>query len=170
MQTVAESSIQAPKRSTGESGERVVTVCIGNEIYGIPIELVESIVRWEPLTHLPRLPHFVSGIYSMRGKAIPVIDLRKRLAVHADECGPEHRIVITHIHNIVVGLIVNSVREVTWIESDQMETKLPLISNEGGSSDSDYLRGVAHLAQGFVILIDLAQLLSISEQNLLTSL
>ncbi len=155
--------------ASAPTGERIVTLGIGQEIYGITIDLVESIVRWEPLTRLPRLPRFLAGIYNLRGQVVPVIDLRIRLGLPADECGPNHRIVITHFGELTVGLIVDSVREVVWVEAAQIETKVPLIS-EGEGTEADYLRGVANLPQGFIILLNIARLLSTGECSQLARL
>src|SRR5689334_21836009 len=99
------------------SGERIVTLGIGQEVYGIAIERVESVVRWEPLTRLPRLPRFLAGLYNLRGQVVPVIDLRLRLELPAGECRPNHRIVITRSEDMTVGLIVDAVREVMWVEA-----------------------------------------------------
>lgn len=161
MQTTTE-----PIRSSA-AGEQIVTVCLSTETYGIPIHLVESIVRWEPLTRLPRLPAFLAGILSLRGQAIPVVDLRLRLELPATECGPEQRIVIVSLDGMQIGLIVDGVREVLWVEATRIEANVPMIT---GASESDYLRGVANLPQGFVILLALDRLLSTGERDALATL
>ncbi|HZP83793.1 MAG TPA: chemotaxis protein CheW [Chthonomonadaceae bacterium] len=150
-------------------GEQVVTVCLGQETYGIAIEDVESIVRWEPLTRLPRLPRFLAGLLPLRGQVIPVIDLRARLDLPAGESAGDRRIVIVRVQEATVGLIVDAVREVIRVEAGQIETKLPLISGLDAESAA-YLRGVANLPQGFVILLALTELLSTDERTQLARL
>jgi purine-binding chemotaxis protein CheW len=154
---------------TGLSGERIVTLGIGQEMYGIAIENVESVVRWEPLTRLPRMPRFLAGIYSLRSQVIPIMDMRLRLDLPAAACTPNHRIVIIRVGDLTVGLIVDSVREVVWIEAAQIETRVPLVSDREDAAAA-YIRGIANLPQGFVILLDVACLLSTGERTQLTRL
>lgn len=148
----------------------MVTVHIAQEAYGIPITLIESIVRWEPLTRLPRMPRFLAGLYNLRGKPIPVVDMRDRLDLPVEPCGDQQRIVITRIGDNIIGLIVDAVREVLWIAASCMETHVPLVSHDANSGEAAYLRGVANLPQGFVILLDLEKLFSTKEQKEITKL
>lgn len=168
---MATQTLAVPAAATSvAASHQIVTVRIGKEIYGVPIDCVESIVRWEPLTRLPRLPRSMAGILNLRGKVVPVVDLRIRLELPADECGTDHRVVITRVGNLVVGWIVDAVREVIWVESSQIESNVPLITEGASGEVLDCLQGVANLPQGFVILLDLSRLLSRAEQNQLTKL
>lgn len=153
-----------------QSGARYVTVRLADETYGLPIESVESIVRWETLTRLPRMPKFIIGLLNLRGSAIPVMDLRTRLELPAQTSESENRIVIVHINGILIGMVVEAVRQVVWIENALIETNLPMVSSCHEEGKDSYLHGVANLADGFVILLDLSGLLDSKEFSALEKL
>ncbi len=156
--------------NTNDGGARYVTVRLANETYGLPIEDVESVVRWEALTRLPRMPKFLAGLLKLRGNAIPVIDLRLRLDLPTTSADADNRIVILRMNGLLVGLIVEGVREVVWIKESQIETKVTMLAGFNEDGKDSYLYGVANLAEGFIILLDLNGILDSKETNALAKL
>jgi purine-binding chemotaxis protein CheW len=147
--------------------ERIVTFALADETYAVSIDPIESIMRWEPLTRLPRMPRFMAGIYNLRGRTIPVIDLRTRLGLPAENFGDKQRIVVANLNGLMFGLIVDGVKQVLTIPSDSIESDIALILH---LEENSYLRGVIHLPTGLAILLDLEHVISKKERVRLQSL
>ncbi len=138
---------------------------LAQEHYGIDIMAVEEIIRMVDITPVPRAPAFVEGIINMRGRVIPIVDLRKKLNVRVSENNESTRIVVVCIQNRRIGLIVDKVEEVIRIEVDAID-KAP-----GTSPTIDnYINGVAITSKCMVIILDIFKVFSIQEQMALDSL
>ncbi len=139
----------------------MVTVRLDEEIYGLPIECIDGIVTWEPLTRVPGMPTFVAGILAVRGSTRPVIDLRVRLGLPPLPGTPSLRIVLVQHNSAPVGFIVDSVQEVVWIQEESIEKTPQLLA----SSQESFLEGIANLPSGMVILLNIAGLFSDKERS-----
>ena len=128
---------------------------LAQEHYGIDIMAVEEIIRMVDITPVPRAPAFVEGIINMRGRVIPIVDLRKKLNVRVSENNESTRIVVVCIQNRRIGLIVDKVEEVIRIEVDAID---------------NYINGVARTSKCMVIILDIFKVFSIQEQMALDSL
>ena len=117
----------------------------------------------QEITRVPRTPSFVEGVINLRGKVIPVIDLRKRFSLTVNERNNENRIVVVDIGGQDIGVIVDAVNEVLRILSDSVEPPSSVITG----ADSDYLLGIAKLEDRLIILLDLERVLSEEEQEIL---
>ncbi len=135
---------------------------LAQEHYGIDIMAVEEIIRMVDITPVPRAPAFVEGIINMRGRVIPIVDLRKKLNVRVSENNESTRIVVVCIQNRRIGLIVDKVEEVIRIEIDKAPGTSPTIDN--------YINGVARTSKCMVIILDIFKVFSIQEQMALDSL
>ncbi len=159
------------RRSTimqdSHSGQRdllqLVTFTLGREEFGVEILKVQEIIRMMGITRVPKAPDFVEGVINLRGKVIPIIDLRKRFGLQAQSHDKMTRIVVVEINDAVVGFIVDAVSEVLRIPVDTVEPAPPLVAG----IESEYISGVGKLADRLLILLDLNRLLSDQEQNLL---
>ena len=139
------------------SGElQYVILQLANEEYGIPIIQVQEIVRVPGITRVPGLPVFVEGVINLRGRIVPIIDLRRRFGLPESERGEGARIVVTEILKLNVGLIVDGVSEVIRLSSEQIDEIPPSISR----IDAEYLSGVGKLEKRIVILLDIEKVLS----------
>lgn len=134
---------------------QVVVFQLANEFFGIDIASVESIIKMQDITRLPQSPDFFEGIINLRGKILPVIDLRKRLNLSAMEKTLESRIVITSYTTTTLGLIVDQVEEVIDIDDSLVEPPPPITS----SLNTEFIRGIAKTGQMLIILLDLEKVL-----------
>ncbi len=145
-----------------QSGSRVVTVQLGAETFGLPIDRVEGIVPWEPLTRVPRMPAFVAGVLSVRGRVLPIIDLALRLGGVATGADDAHRrIVIMQYDDQWVGYIVDSVNEVRWVPTSAVSADVPVVA----SCEGEFMSGIAQLGDDLVIMLRPEKLLSNDEQR-----
>ena len=144
---------------------QLVIFKLGKEAFGVDIALVESIIKMMPVTRLPQAPEFVEGVINLRGKIMPVIDLRKRLAIALSESTRETRMVVVALGATTVAMVVDEVNEVLRINDDIVETP-PAISQ---SVDSRFITGIAKIGEELVILLDLSKVLDMSETAQLVS-
>ena len=142
-------------RTESESDEHVVIFRLGEELYAIDIQAVQEIVRMQSITCIPGSDAWVQGITNLRGRVVPVIDLRIRCGVVPDEATTETRIVVVSTPTGMVGLIVDAVSEVMRIPGTQVEPPSNIIA----APENAYLRGIAKLEDRLVSLMDLDGLL-----------
>lgn len=144
-----DSTIEAVGQPATE--EHVVIFRLSDEYYALDIQTVQEIVRMQTITSIPGSDFWVEGITNLRGRVVPVIDLRKRCGVDAGECTAETRIVVVSSATGMVGLIVDAVSEVMRIPGDQVEQPSAIVS----VPENTYLRGIAKLDDRLVSLMDL---------------
>jgi purine-binding chemotaxis protein CheW len=133
------------------SEEHVVIFKLADEYYALDIQAVQEIVRMQTITAIPGADYWVEGITNLRGRVVPVVDLRKRCGVPSGEYTPETRIVVVNSANGMVGLIVDAVSEVMRIPGEQIDPPSAIVVGV----DNVYLRGIAKLEDRLVSLIDL---------------
>ncbi len=150
---------------SSRTGELQVVVCeLADERYGLDIAKVFEIIRHQPITAVPRSPSFVKGVINLRGRIIPVVDLRERFGMYGAEPTKETRIVVAESSTTRVGLIVDSVSEVLLVPADAIEPTPEVAAG----SDAEYLRGIAKLGDRLVLLLELDGLFGIEEQSALS--
>jgi purine-binding chemotaxis protein CheW len=138
--------------------QQIVGFRIGKEHFGVPIGIVHEIVRMMDITDVPDAPSFIEGVINLRGKIIPVVDLRKRFAESAQQ-NRRNRILVAELDGHNVGLVVDSANEVLKVDPEQIEPP-PNIFEQG---DLNYVTGVGKLGGKLVILIDLAKIMQRGE-------
>lgn len=139
---------------------QLVSFKVGREEFGIDILKVQEINRMLKITKVPNAPDFVEGVVNLRGRIIPVIDLRKRLKIESREHDNKTRIVVVDITGNTVGFIVDEVNEVLRIPRDIIENPPELVA----TVDSEFITSVAKLEDRIIILLDLDNLLKQDEQ------
>ncbi len=132
----------------------LVTFALGEE-YGVPISQVREIVRVGGITMVPNSPSYMEGVINLRGRVLPVLNLRKRLKLSAAELNKASRIIIAEVGEKLIGLLVDSVSHVTRVQAAAIEAA----PEEVLEVDTDYITGVAKLREGLIILLDLERLL-----------
>jgi len=138
-----------------EKDLQVVGFRIGNETYGVRIGSVREIVRVPEITAVPSAPESVEGVINLRGKIIPVMDLRKRFGQVNIQPDKRNRILVVELDGKLVGLLVNAASEVLKIAPSEIEAPRTVFA-EGESS---YVTGVGKLKGRLIILLDIAKLL-----------
>ncbi len=141
---------------------QLVVFRLASEEYGLPIEKVHEINRLTPITKLPQTPSFMEGVTNLRGKIIPVFDLRKRFQLSEIENGDDTRIIIVAVKNQVVGIIVDAVSEVLKLPASAIEPPPPAFV-----LDSQYIHGVGKVDDRLLILLDMDKILNTQEEILL---
>ncbi|WP_243438573.1 chemotaxis protein CheW [Fundidesulfovibrio soli] len=142
---------------------QLVTFNISQEEFGVDILKVQEIIRIMEITKVPRAPEFVEGVINLRGKVIPIIDLRKRFGMASRGHDSQTRIIVIEINQMIVGFVVDSVSEVLRIPASTVEPPPSIMSG----IESEYISGVGKLEDRLLILIDLDKLLSSEEQGVL---
>ena len=145
---------------------QLVSFVVGAEEYAIPILAVQEINRMMDITRVPQSPPFVEGVINLRGKVIPVVDLRKRFGMAVNESTGDERIIVVEVQGEtearVIGFTVDKVNRVLRIGSDIVEPA----PNMASGADSEYVLGVGKLDEGLLILLSLDKLFSQRELEL----
>ena len=149
------------KDITDDEFEQMVEFEIANEHYGVEISAVNTIIRMQEITEVPKTPSFVEGVINLRGSIIPVIDLRKRFGLPAGSITKASRIVVVEASSQMIGMIVDAVAETLRLSCDSIEPPSPVVV----SVDSEYLRGIGKQNDRLVILLDLDKVLSAKESE-----
>jgi purine-binding chemotaxis protein CheW len=143
-----------------------LTLGVDREVFGIPIENVREILDMREVSRLPHAPKYLVGIIDVRGRSVPVVDLRTKLGLPATETTPSTRIVVLEIRlderMLAIGLIADRVFEVTSLPDEAMEAAPEI----GVRWRSEYITGIGRRADGFVIVFDLARLFASDEAAL----
>jgi len=128
--------------------------------YGVPITKVQEIITMAKPTKLPQAPAFVEGIINLRGKIIPIIDLKKRFQMGSSEFTTETRSVVVEVAGQTVGIIVDEVSEVLRISEDNIESAPAIV----GGIAADYLTGVGKIDGRLLVLLDMDKILNEGER------
>ncbi len=135
---------------------QLVTFSTGDEEFGVDILRVQEIIRTMAITKVPKAPEFVEGVINLRGKVIPIIDLRRRFGLQPKAHDKHTRIIVIEINTMIVGFVVDSVSEVLRIPASTVEPPPPVVAG----LESEYISGVGKLEDRLLILLDLDRLLS----------
>lgn len=156
-------SYQTGDHQQEDSGEiQLVSFFIGEEEFGADILMVQEIIRMQPITRVPNAPHFVEGVINLRGKVIPIVDLRKRMNVKGTDDPRKIRIIVVDVSGKITGFIVDSVSQVLRISQSTIEPAPSIILAD---IDADYITGVSKLGDKLLILLDFNHILNKTEQT-----
>jgi purine-binding chemotaxis protein CheW len=140
---------------------QVVGFRIGRETFGLPISIVREIVRVPEITSVPNAPDYIEGVINLRGRIIPIVDLRKRFGEKSFQPDKKNRIVVVELETRAIGLIVNSASEVLRIPPSDIEEP----NNVFKEGELNYITGVGKMNGRLVILLDLNKVLQRGELN-----
>jgi purine-binding chemotaxis protein CheW len=153
------------EQTTSADERQLVVFQLGAEFYGVEIARVHEIIRLQAVTRVPRAPAFVEGVINLRGKVIPVVDLRRRFGLPTADHTRASRIVVVEIGDQVVGVVVDGVSEVLRVNGATVEPPSPVVAG----IDSEYIHGIAKLDDRLVILLDLDRVLAQADRRALES-
>jgi purine-binding chemotaxis protein CheW len=135
---------------------RYLTFKLGRESYGLPVLGVREIIRLCPITLVPKMPEYLKGVINLRGKVIPILDLRAKFQLSSESYGERACIIIVQVGTppatpLLMGAIVDAVEEVVQLSEAELEPT----PDFGGSPDTDYILGMATVQAGVKTLLDL---------------
>ena len=162
--------IQAISQAVSAASHRegkYLTFFLAEEEYGIGILKIKEIIGMMPITTVPQTPEFVKGVINLRGKVIPVTDLRMRFSMEEIDYTERTCIIVVEIPGptgtVMIGIVVDSVSEVLSIKGDEIE-ETPTF---GTKLNTDYILGMAKMDGGVKILLDIDRVLSRDEMQVL---
>ena len=143
--------------------EQLLTFSLGNEEYGVSILKVKELIGMMDITPVPRTPQYIKGVMNLRGRIIPVIDLRIKFGMDVQEYNERTCIMVMDIYvqgtPRTMGVIVDSVSEVVSIEDNEIEPP----PEYGSTLDADTILGIGKLKEGVVIILDIDKILMIND-------
>ena len=146
---------------------KYLTFSLGKEEYGIGLLKIKEIIGMMPITSVPQTPGYVKGVFNLRGKVIPVVDLRLKFGMDAIDYTERTCTIVVEIETqagtVVIGIVVDSVSEVLNIKGENIE-ETPAF---GAKLDTDYILGMAKMEGGVKILLDIDKVLYSEELALL---
>jgi purine-binding chemotaxis protein CheW len=149
----------AVKTDAARAGShQVLTFTLGAETYGVDILRVQEIRGWSPVTRIPQSPPHVLGVLNLRGSIVPIIDLRMRFHLERAEYTPLTVIIVLSVESASgrrdIGMVVDGVSDVIDVESSRVKPAPDL----GGQTNTDFIRGLASVADHMVMLLDVDRL------------
>ena len=152
-------------QTKNESNEllQLVSFKISNEEFGVDILCVQEINRMLQITKMPNTPEFIEGVINLRGRVIPVLDLRVKLGMPRKEHDKNTRIIVVELKGKTIGFIVDEVSEVLRIPKSITEAPPEMV----GGVNSDFITSIGKLEDRLLILLDLEKILSTTEFNVL---
>lgn len=140
-----------------------VTLNVLDETYAVPVAAVHELVLLQPLTHVPTMPESIRGLMNLRGTVLPVVDLARQLGLGATETGPQTCVIVVEAGTggvrAPMGVLTNEVRDVIALD----EAEIGPVPAFGSPVNSEYLAGVTRIGGRYVLVLDLAKILTPDE-------
>ncbi len=146
----------AQRAQTRQLGGKYLTFVLAEEEYGLEILKVREIIGMMDITAVPRTPEFVKGVINLRGKVIPVVDLRRKFGLPSVEATEQTCIIVVHVGQVEMGIVVDKVSEVLDIASEDIEPP----PSFGVSVDTDFILGMGKAGNKVTILLDISRVLT----------
>jgi len=138
------------------STEKYLTFFIEGQLFAIPSSQVVEIIRMQSITFIPNLPPFIIGVINLRGKIVPLVDLRLKFDKPKKEYDDHTSIIVTETGDLGVGFIVDNVNDVTNVSKNQI-SDTPRFAKD---TTNNYVKGIATLNENAVMLLDIEKILS----------
>jgi purine-binding chemotaxis protein CheW len=145
---------------------KFLTFILGSEVYGIEILKVREIIGLMDITTVPQTPYYMKGVINLRGKVIPIIDLRLKFSMQEEEYTQETCVIVVEVNDTSIGIIVDSVSEVSDISSGEIEEA----PSFGKGIDTDFIFGLGKVKEKIIILLDIETVLSSEELEMVEGL
>jgi purine-binding chemotaxis protein CheW len=162
-------SVDRNSSNTAANNDEVlqwVTYKLGEETYGINVMQVQEVLRHTEIAPVPGAPDYVLGIINLRGNVVTVIDTRSRFGLPSSDISDNTRIVIIESDDQVVGILVDSVAEVVYLRSSEIDSA----PNVGTEESAKFIQGVSNRDGQLLILVDLNKLLNDEEWTEITNI
>lgn len=145
------------------AGNEFLAFTLGNEEYGLDILRVQEIRGYEPVTRIANSPAFIKGVVNLRGTIIPVVDMRIKFSLGEPTYDQFTVVIILNIAGRVVGMVVDSVSDVTTLTPEQVKPAPEI----GTVFDTEYLIGLGTIGDRMLILVDIDKLMSSADMGLI---
>jgi purine-binding chemotaxis protein CheW len=122
--------------------------------YGVNITQIKQVIRMRKVTPVPEAAGFVEGVFALRGKVIPLINLRKKLGISSETLNKRNRIIVTEINNHIAGMVVDSVSDIISLQDESISTPDSVLK------EARYLVGVTQIGKRIVLIVDMEKLMS----------
>nr|WP_086941090.1 chemotaxis protein CheW [Thaumasiovibrio occultus] len=150
---------EVKKEDSNDQVLQWVTFKLDEETYGINVMQVREVLRYTEIAPVPGAPDYVLGIINLRGSVVTVIDTRARFGVNQGDVTDNTRIVVIEAEKQVIGILVDSVAEVVYLKTSEIDST----PSVGTDESSKYIQGVSNRNGELLILVDLNKLLSDEE-------
>ncbi|WP_243312492.1 chemotaxis protein CheW [Fundidesulfovibrio agrisoli] len=152
-----------------DSTNQYLTFTLGEEVFALDIASVREVLELTPITKVPRTPEHIRGVINLRGRAVPVVDVRLKFGMPAAESTVDTCIIIVEVNlggeQAVLGALADSVQEVMDIEPGDVEPAPRM----GTSVRADFIKGIGRHGESFIILLDIDRVFTEEELAQLTS-
>lgn len=153
--------VEARSVALADKAGKYLTFELGKESYGVPVLTVREIIRAIDITPVPLMPDYVKGVINLRGKVIPVIDLRIRFGLGKAEYGETTCTIVSQVNHAdgvqsLLGLVVDAVQEVSQVKGEELEPP----PNFGGVLNADYIVGMARIKGSIKSLLDVDKIIA----------
>lgn len=136
---------------------QLVVFRLGNEEFGADIAQVREIIKAGEITGIPQAPSYIHGVINLRGQVTTVVNLRRRMGLPDRDTDGNSRIIVVEIDHSTIGMMVDSVTEVKYVSSDQVEPYDRLLAS---NATQGYILGVCKLKDHLLIMVDLKKIVS----------
>ena len=132
--------------------KQYIVIRLGNEQFGIDIKYIDNIVRMQHITRVPKVANYLKGVINLRGEVIPVMSVRLKMDLPADEITKSTRIIILKLeHHGTIGIIVDEVKEVVTLSTAEIEK----VAYDGQEGKINFINGIGKHNDELISLLDL---------------
>jgi purine-binding chemotaxis protein CheW len=157
-----------PKETFERKEERKILVFrVASEELGLDISCVREVLREQEIYTLPKTPDFIEGVINLRGHIVPLIDLRKRLHAKKGDDEPNKRIIICKVNQFILGLTVNSLKEIIALSREEIKPIPEMVSMQ---MEANVISGIARIGERIIAILDLEQIVTKKEVTELSAL
>lgn len=150
-----------------KENRQILVFSVANEEMGVDISCVREVLRPQPITPLPKTPPFVEGIINLRGHIVALIDLRKKLNAGQAEDETRKRIIVCRINRSIVGLTVNTLKEIIALSEEEIRPTPEVVSMQ---METDVFSGIATIGNRVIPILDLERIITKKEVSELSTL
>lgn len=165
MSTSMETSANLVKKQVETVAGEYLTFLLGQEEYGIEILKVQEIRGYDTVTRIANTPDFIKGVVNLRGRIVPIVDLRIKFNLEKKEYDEFTVVIILNLHGRVVGIVVDGVSDVIELNAEHIREVPSLVSN----IDTQYLLGLGSVDERMLILVDIEKLMNSQEMELINA-
>ena len=156
-----ESMKESQTRELTTGVKQLISFTVGAEEYGLELLRVKEVIRMRQITWLPKAPACVKGVINLRGDVIPIVDLRERFGLAAQEQTAMTRVIVVEVEGRMIGMVVDSASQVVRVPEDQFDPPPSVI----GEASRDFITAVGKMGDTLIIMLDVDKILNTEEMK-----